>query len=62
MHGSGWCWPGGFQGADTDMEKLTYIELLFEAVLGELGVVGQGHHHLILGDIIVEPSKLRLSG
>ena len=39
----------GFHGDDTDMEKLTCIELLFEAELGELGVVGQGHHHLILG-------------
>ena len=48
----------GFQGADTVMEKLTCTEQLFEVVLADLRVVGQGHPHLVLGDFIVEPSNI----
>ena len=34
------------------------LRCFFEAVLGELRVVGQGHPHLILEDFIVEPSQI----
>ena len=40
----------GYQGADSDSEKLSVTDLLFQAVLCELSVVGQGPLQLILGD------------
>ena len=33
----------GYQGADSDSDKLSVTDLLFQAVLCELSVVGQGH-------------------
>ena len=48
----------GFQGADGDPEKLTRTEHLFQAVMCELRVVGEGYPQLILGDFNVEPSKI----
>ena len=48
----------GFQGADSDPEKLARIEQLFQAVLCELRVGGDGHPHLLLGDFNIEPSKI----
>ena len=32
----------GFQGADTDAEQLSLTDHLFDAALGELGVVARG--------------------
>ena len=48
----------GFQGADSDPEKLTRSDQLFQAVLCELKVVDDGHPHLVLGDFNIEPSKI----
>ena len=48
----------GFQGADCDPEKLARTEQLFQAVLCELRIVGDGHPHLLLGDFNIEPSKI----
>ena len=40
----------GLQGADGDQEKLTRTEQLFQAVMCELKVVGDGHPFLLFGD------------
>ena len=48
----------GFQGADVDREKLARTEQLFQAVMCELRVVGDGHPYLLLGDFNIEPSKI----
>ena len=40
------------------LNKPSVTDLLFQAVLCELSVVGQGRHQLILGDFNVEPSKI----
>ena len=48
----------GYQGADTDAEQLVLTEQLFDAALGELGVVARGQPCLIVGDFNVEPTKI----
>ena len=48
----------GFHLPDCDPEKLAHTEQLFQAVLCELRVVGEGHPQLLLGDFNVEPSKV----
>ena len=48
----------GYQGADTDAEQLALTEQLFDATLGELGVVARGQPRLIVGDVNVEPTKI----
>ena len=37
----------GYQGAETDAEQLALTEQLFDAALGELGVVARGQPCLI---------------
>ena len=49
----------GYQGADTDAEQLALTEQLFDAALGELGVVGRRQPCLLVGDFNVEPTKIR---
>ena len=44
----------GYQGADADAEQLAWTEKLFDAAVGELGVVAQG----LVGDFNVEPTKI----
>ena len=46
-----------YQGADSDVEQLALTEQLFDAALGELGVVARGQPCLIVGDFNVEPTK-----
>ena len=48
----------GYQGADTDAEQLDLTEQLFDAALGELGVVARRQPCLIVGDFNVEPTKI----
>ena len=48
----------GYQGADTDAGQLALTEQLFDAALGELGVVARGQPCLIVGDFNVEPTKI----
>ena len=48
----------GYQGADVDAEQLALTEQLFDAALGELGVVARGQPCLLVGDFNVEPTKI----
>ena len=48
----------GCQGADDDAKQLALTEQLFDAALGELGVVAGGQFCLIVGDFNVEPTKI----
>ena len=48
----------GYQGADTDAEQLALTEQLFDAALGELGVVARGQPCMIVGDFNMEPTKI----
>ena len=48
----------GYQEADTDAEQLALTEQLFDAALGELGVVARGQPCLIVGYVNVEPTKI----
>ena len=48
----------GYQGVDTDAEQLALTEQLFDAALGELGVVARGQPCLLVGDFNVEPTKI----
>ena len=48
----------GYQGAYTDAEQLALTEHLFDAALGELGVVARGHPCMLVGDFNVEPTKI----
>ena len=47
-----------YQGADVDAEHLALTEQLFDAALGELGMVTRGQPCLIVGDFNVEPNKI----
>ena len=51
----------GYQGADTNAEQLALTEQLFDAVLGELGVVARGQPCTLVGDFNVEPTKIPCS-
>ena len=51
-----WSFLNGFQGATDDAEKLSLTDELFDAVLGELSVVGRGQPCIIAGDFNVEPT------
>ena len=48
----------GYQGTDTDSEKLSLTEQLFDAALGERSVVARGQPCLLVGDFNVEPTKI----
>ena len=48
----------GYQGADGDAEQLSLTDQLFNAALGELGVVVMDQPCLIVGDFNVEPTKI----
>ena len=48
----------GYQGAATDAEQLALTEQLFDAALGELGVVARGQPCMLVGDFNVEPTKI----
>ena len=48
----------GYQGADADAEQLALTEQLFDAALGELGVVARGQPCMLVGDFNVEPTKI----
>ena len=48
----------GYQGADTDAEKLALTEQLFDAALGKLGVVAREQPCLVVGDFNVEATKI----
>ena len=48
----------GHQGADTDAEQLALTEQLFDAALGELGVVALDQPCLLVGDFNAEPTKI----
>ena len=48
----------GYQGADADAEQLAVTEQLFDAALGELGVVARGQPCMLVGDFNVEPTKI----
>ena len=48
----------GYPGADSDAEQLAFTEQLFDAALGELGVVALDQPCLIVGDFNVEPTKI----
>ena len=48
----------GYQGADCEAEQLALTEQLFDAALGELGVVARGQPCLIVGDFNVKPIKI----
>ena len=48
----------GYQGADTDAEQLALTDQLFDAALGELHAVALGQPCLLVGDVIVEPTKI----
>ena len=48
-----------YQGADTDAEQLALTEQLFDAALGEVGVVvSRGQPCMLVGDFNVEPTKI----
>ena len=49
----------GYQGTDTDAEQLALTEQLFDAALGELSAVARGQPCLLVGDLNVEPTKIR---
>ena len=48
----------GYQGADSDAEQLALNEQLFDAAMGELGMVARGQPCLIIGDFTVDPTKI----
>ena len=48
----------GYQGADADPEQLALTDHLFDAALGELGVVGRRQSCMLVGDFKVEPTKI----
>ena len=48
----------GCQGADSNAEQIAMTEQLFDAALGELGVVARGQPRLLVGDFNVEPTKI----
>ena len=48
----------GYQGADADAEQLVLTDQLFDAALGELGVVARGQPCMLVGDFNVEPTKI----
>ena len=48
----------GYQGADSDAERLSLTDQLFDAALGELRVVAMDQPCLIVGDFNVEPTKI----
>ena len=48
----------GYQGADTDAGQLALTEQLFDAALGELGVVARGQPCVLVGDFNVEPTNI----
>ena len=48
----------GYHGADRDAEQLSLTDQLFDAALGELGVVALDQPCLIVGDFNVEPTKI----
>ena len=48
----------GYQGAHCNAEHLELTEQLFDAVLGELGVVARGQPCLMVGDFNVEPTMI----
>ena len=52
----------GYQGADADPEQLALANHLFDAALGELGVVARGQPCMLVGDFNVEPTKNPLLG
>ena len=47
-----------FQGADADAEQLSLTEQLFDAAMGELGVVSWRQPCMLVGDCNVEPSNI----
>ena len=49
-----------YQGADTDAEQLALTEQLFDAALGELGVVARGQPCMLVGDFNQNPLGFRL--
>ena len=48
----------GYQGADSDGEQLALTDQLFDAGLGELGVVARGQPCMLVGDFSVEFTKI----
>ena len=48
----------GKQGADSDAEQLALTDQFFDAVLGELSVVGRGQPCMLVGDFNVEPTTI----
>ena len=48
----------GFQGAEDGAEQLSFTNELFDAVMGELAVIGRGQPCVIAGDFNVEPTKI----
>ena len=48
----------GCQGADSDAEQFALTEQLFDAALGELGVVARGQPCLIVVDFNAEHTKI----
>ena len=48
----------GYQSADDSAEQLALTVQLFDAALGELGVVARGQPRLTVGDFYVEPTKI----
>ena len=48
----------GYQGADFHAEQLALTEQLFDAALGERGVVARGQLCLVVGDFNVEPTNI----
>ena len=48
----------GYQGADSDAEQLVLTEQLFDAALGELGVVARGQPCMLVGYFNVEPTQI----
>ena len=51
-----------YQVADRDAERLALTEQLWDAALGELGVVAREQPCLLVGDFNVEPTKDSLPG
>ena len=47
-----------YQGADNNAEQLALTDQLFDAALGELGVVAREQPCLIVGDFNVEATKI----
>ena len=48
----------GYQGADSDTEKVASTDQLLDAALGELSVVALEQPCLLVGDFNVEPTKI----